>query len=1291
MPTNNNIPNQNNLFDIFKSQVDTISALDEVLIKAKINQKTGKRIAEASKVILDASKAIYDALMEVSKGNEGQFGAASKTFNAASVALNNVFVVLDKLGTMKFGSVLVARIRIHRLYRVTWELMKFMWRVGLVNPTVFTVGGLVIKSMSENITKLVDMTQELGRVKLLFLVRRSLKRLYKVLFGHYPRTPRKPGDIGIYDIYKRLSHARSLQTMVKGSLTIKLMAGVLRDLTKAVNILGISLPLIAMSWLSVKILDPVTRGLARIFRRMGRRRRAIIFGSFALNFMAGALLTFIGTMILVGLGAVLGAKYIGVAVLVVTGIVGLLILIGLARPLIKRGKRAIRDITLAVAMLAFTALGITLLGAFFVSNTAGFVQFGLYLVVLVGVFFALTFATKFIKKGAKNILMIVACVALLALIAIGMVLVGQLIDANMEAILTIGAALIALVLAVIAVGKLEKHIMKGMPAMVMLATIAGIMAGVMIGIAVAAAIGDPLEMLEVVGIMALIIVAVGAIALAAGTLIAGPQAVVFALGLVAVGMISGLCAAIAGVGILIAAAANAIKSTGYTDAQELAEVLNLPFAAIIRGDKDGESLFDILGDLPGVLTMLKLTAKVVMLSQVASSIGSIADVLQHIASLNMPDPLKGYDDKGNPKGWKQMTANDFAAASQNASVILGMCSAMFADEPTDFVLADGTKFTTQVVNTAALDNIGFMTKYKVRRLADIVGSVGQMADVLQHISSLNMPDPDKGYDENGKPKGWKQMTTEDFTMASQNAGSILTYFASLFADEKVPVQVLGKTIMVGAPNQMMAGLDNVSRSMRRKVTRLGEIVASVGGMAVTLQNVASLNVPDPDKGYDEHGKPKGWLPMGPEHFTAAGENVNKIATCLIEAVASPDLAHMLEEMDDDAAENFQAIMTPMNSIGAVVEMISKLGGGEYVSKWKDDPDNPGQRIPAAYESFTDLLKKSGTIRSNLIAALSIVIGAVSVFETDEYYEEMLDQAEDAIDDLVEVCDGARSPIETVMSIYTTYLKDTSMAEITKAYTGWGRLLEVVISDIALLDMHYDLSDMEDCADSIDEIVDVMKSPIKTLLKIYNDNVNTKIDGIESFYTAVITYPISALANFEPEEMMDVQKGALPVFKSIAASMSTVKIDDKQAKNYQTNVKETIELLKQVNRVDLNKLKTFDSTMKHIANLSKSIRGDFQGLAKAINEDLLDALKKLVDVLENPPSRPAEQGSSILATAAPTNNKAQQMDPKKMNQAKEAQAREDIKELTKKIDKLAGVLQSAMTTSKGNTAVRVTEK
>ena len=635
-------------------------------------------------------------------------------------------------------------------------------------------------------------------------------------------------------------------------------------------------------------------------------------------------------------------------------------------------------------------------------------------------------------------------------------------------------------------------------------------------------------------------------------------------------MISGLCTAIAGIGILIAAAANEIKSTGYDDAEELAEVLNLPFAAIIRGDKDGESIFSLLKDLPGPLTMLKLTAKVTMLSQVTSSIGRIANVLQHIASLNMPDPTKGYDNNGNPNGWKQMTANDFAAASQNASVILGMSAAMFGDEPRDFTLADGSKFRTEVVSTAALDNIGFMTKYKVRRLTDIVGSVGQMADVLQHISSLNMPDPDKGYDENGRPKGWKQMTAEDFTLASQNAGSILTYFASLFSDKKVPIQVLG-------------------------------------GMATTLQNMSLLVVPDPNAGYDEHGKPKGWLKMGEDSFIAATNNVQKIATTLIEAVASPRLSRMLEDMDSDVAENFNQIMGCMSGITGITDLITMLSGGEIPTEWGKDtnPESPtyGQRIPIGYTRMADILSPANVkkMQYNIRDMFAVVVGAVAPYNHGDREDELHD-AEDEIENIQKVVSGSCDCVTTLMTMYKDHL-----------------------------------------------------------------------------------------SNIEPEQFKAQYSAAASVMHDMISVLGGEDVEVRGARVLKENIKETNSLIQQVNKVDLNKLKTFDSTMKHISDLSKSIRGDFKGLAKAINEDLLDALKKLVDVLENPPSRPAEQGPSIVAAAAPANNKAQQMDPKKMNQAKEAQTREDIKELTRKIDKLTGVLQSAMTTSKGSTAVRVTEK
>lgn len=470
-----------------------------------------------------------------------------------------------------------------------------------------------------------------------------------------------------------------------------------------------------------------------------------------------------------------------------------------------------------------------------------------------------------------------------------------------------------------------------------------------------------------------------------------------------------------------------------------------------------------------------------------------------------------------------------------------------------------------------------------------------------------MPDPDKGYDENGRPKGWKQMTAEDFTLASQNAGSILTYFASLFSDKKVPVQVLGKTIMVGATNDMMSGLDNVSRSMRKKITRLGEIVASVGGMATTLQNMSLLVVPDPNAGYDEHGKPKGWLKMDESSFIAATNNVQKIATTLIEAVASPHLSQMLEDMDSDAAENFNQIMGCMSGITGITDLITMLSGGEVPTTWATDnnPDSPtyGQRIPVGYTRMADILSPANVkkMQSNIRDMFDIVVGAVAPYNHGDK-EDALHDAEDEIEDMQKVVSGSCDCVTTLMTMYKEHL-----------------------------------------------------------------------------------------SNIEPVQFRAQYSAAAEVMQNMVTMLGGEDVDVRGARVLKENIKETNSLIQQVNKVDLNKLKTFDSTMKHISELSKSIRGDFRGLAKAINEDLLDALKKLVDVLENPPSRPAEQSTSIVAAAAPTNNKAQQMDPKKMNQVKEAQAREDIKELTKKIDKLAGVLQSAMTTSKGSTAVRVTEK
>lgn len=1119
---NNTTPNSNNLFDIFKAQVESISALNDVIVKAKIDKKVGKRIDETTQVVLTATKSIYATLEEISKQNPSQLQQASKVMDSLFGSLEKVFDVIQALAAMKFGSVLVARVRIFRLRLVTAELMAFLFRVGLVNPAVFTSGETVLLAMNKGIGTIIDLIGRLKEIPFIFIAHRRIKKLYRILFGHYPHTPRKPGDVGLYDIYKRLSKGKVLQNMIKGSVAIKLMAGALKDITKALSLLGLALPLILASWLAVKILNPITKSLSRIFRRLGRHTKSIIKGSWVLMFMASSLSLFIASMVLVGITAVLGYKFIGVALLVLVAVVGMFVLLGTIRKFIKQGYKAIKYIVLAVALLGLVAITIALLGIFITTNWQGFLMFTLYMTVLIGVFLILALTTKVIQKGAKNILIITLCVTILALTATILALVGQYIEANWEAMLAMILLMGVLVGSIIAIGKLQKSILKALPAIIMISIFAGIMTAVMIGIATAAAIADPLEMLEIVGIMTLMILAIGGLAIAAGALLAGPQAIFFALGLAALTTIAGVCAAIAGIALLVASVAKTIDSTGYKDPKELAAVLNLPFAALIRGDENGESVFTILKDLPGVVTMAKLVAKIGMLAMIMGETGLIANVLQHIASLNMPDPEAGYDSKGNPLGWKQMQADDFAKASMNTSVILGMTAAMFGDEEKEFTLGDGSRFKVQVVDLESINKIGLLTALKVKRLSKIVGYVGSMADVLQHIASLNMPDPEKGYDENGKPLGWKQMQGPDFAAAASNAGTILSFFADLFADKPVTRKILGQTVTIGMTNEL-AGLENISRKMRKRVSRLGEIVGVVGNMATTLQNIASLTIPDE---IGEDGKVKTWKKMGDPEFATATSNAQLIITTLLSAVTSDEFTGQLEAMSKKSAKNFKTILEPMGQIGGMVDLVKAMSTGEYVKKWGDDPNNPGQRIPIEYGNFIELLDNKDQIQSNITSLFSIIIGSVAQFETDGNYKDMRIGAKKSIKDISSIITGIKDPIDTMIEIYNNGLASLDVEQMEKKYN------------------------------------------------IVSANIKKIIDDVSGATTK----------------------------KDVAVQI-------------EKNLKQTTALFKSIDKTSVDKLRSASDLMRNIASLARSIHGDFDGLARVINEQLLTTLEEFRDELK----------------------------------------------------------------------------
>lgn len=1345
MPASGNkIPNQNNLFDIFKSEVEALSALNEVIIKSKIDKNVAKNIQTAVDVLTDSTQAIFDAVTKMGEFNAAGAEKAMKAIDASGKAIVSIVSAMDTIIDIKRAKIRSAR-------RGVSKLAKFLFG----KPR----RGLTGKNMG-----LLSLLEEVGKDKYKNAITNGTKNLEAASKAIKPFNATLV-VLGISVIPLALSIV-SLKLMAKSVNILldilKKVASRKKSITEASNVMKLmtgalalfALAIVSIGAVVVMALPFVAAGVAAILGMVGLM---ILLGSMSKYIEEGArvsksmayTITLLGIaaaiMVLVGSLVESSWKQIGMVLLLVAGLTMMFIIIGAASKWIDKGGKELLYIAAVVGILSLVALALVFIGQYIDANWKFLGQILLLIGGLVLAFVIIGVFSKWIDKGGKEMLYIALVVGILSLVALALVFVGQYIDTNWDAILAVGLlmgvmigmilaigfaakqiekakqSMIWLILCVVVVGAMiallayianstdlgalaisatimigivglvgtlayvagtfKDKLKEGIPALLMITLVAGLAAGMMYILASAIEKAEPLELLEAAGIMLAIVGIVGLMCVVAAAQTVNP---LFWMGVAAVGTMTAIGFALAGLMKSLAAAKMEFDKSGLKSAEEAAKFLCLPVEAF-NMEIDGMSLFDHIDELPNIFSISGYAAKVAALNDIVGSVGNMAITLQKIASLNMPIE---WDDKGKPTQFVKMQGTDFRDAMVNAAGILGVASSMFAspeETQPEYVFADGTKAAVKGISMSGLDNIGFWTKYKVRRLADIVNSVGNMAMVLQRIASLNMPDPEKGYNLDGKPLGWKQMKGQDFADAATNAGTILTFFADLFADKPVTRTVGGITFNATATG--LAGLDNVSRSMRRKIERLNDIVTSVGNMAVTLQNVASLSIPDPALGYDDKGKPLGYIHMDSTHFQTASENVGLIATTLIGAVASPDLAKKLEDMDSDAAENFEKIMTPMNSIGAVVDMIARLGGGEYVKAWKDDPNNPGQRIPLEYGSFTELLKNDKTIQDNLVKALSIVIGAVSLFETNDTYEEMLDEAEDAIEDLEEVIEGVKSPIDSVLSIVTGPLKDLGddvLKESTRKIT-W--LLTGPVAVTNTLTTKYDLEKLEDSADIIENIIDTLENPIEIVIGLYNNQINGAGKAEVESYFEMLLSPVRILGDFDITKMMATQKGSLPIFERVVKTMGFVKVDDKSAKNYQTNVKETKGLIKQINDTNLDKLKTANNLMKHIAELSRSIRGDFDGLSEVINENLITAIEELKEQLEKinggisvsgssnatPLSAPISKPSGTQSVKEKQEDQRRQQDPFKS-------VSKDIQNLTSSISDLVSKLNKVMGTN-----------
>jgi hypothetical protein len=580
-------------------------------------------------------------------------------------------------------------------------------------------------------------------------------------------------------------------------------------------------------------------------------------------------------------------------------------------------------------------------------------------------------------------------------------------------------------------------------------------------------------------------------------------------------------------------------------------------------------------------------------------------------------------------------------------------------------------------------------------LTSMVGNIGKMADTLKQVASLNMP---VEWDKDGKPIKFVAMQQKDFIEASTNAATIIQFFAAVFDDEK---HKLPNGVVVGGA---MNGIKNISFGAAWKVRRLRKIVKHIGSMAETLQHIASLNIPTE---WDDKGKPIKFQQMTSKDFLNASLNAAGILMFFAALFKdNPTTLKVLGSTVRISPLNTKNLENISWSTRRKIKRLKKIVG--YVGEMADTIQKVSTlTVPNEIDPETGKIKtwrKMGAddfaaASTNVATIMTTLVGAISSEDLATQLDNMSRHAAKNFGRVMEGMGGITGIVELVKMLsggevvteYKTdenpnsptygqripakyqsineFIKDPRITENVKA------LFDVVIKSFA----PYNHGDLEDqLHDAEDEI----------------ETIQTVITGASESVTVIMSMYKEHLADVDPEAFKSKYSAATSVMADMVRMLGGNKVDVKGANVINKNIQDVNKLLVQVDKVNIDKLKTVDSLMKHISELSKSIHGNFEGLAKVISEDLLEALNKLTGALDgtNDSVRGAAKASTpgdVIATpsgSAGVNKGKEKQQPQRNNQPQVSPA--DIVAIKKSLSDIATKLNSVIN---GNNAVNVQER
>ena len=448
-----------------------------------------------------------------------------------------------------------------------------------------------------------------------------------------------------------------------------------------------------------------------------------------------------------------------------------------------------------------------------------------------------------------------------------------------------------------------------------------------------------------------------------------------------------------------------------------------------------------------------------------------------------------------------------------------------------------------------------------------------------------------------------------------------------------------------------------------KTVQLSGIVGCVGRMAKTLSKIASLKFPTE---FDKNGKGTKYHKMGANDFAEAASNGISIVsffTAMFDdrpttltvggksVTIRPISMSALNKITLSTRIKFGFLNGIVKSIGGMASTVASVASLKVPIAWDKDGN------PTEYEKIKDTDFTSAKERIVELATFftqAIADASVTVQNVKKKNLKRIKLALSAIEPVVGIVDTIKTLAEGTVPIY----KEVN-GQIEKDKDG---------------------------------------NPVVTGYRRLSDWLPTAKTEIERNITSIITSVLDPISRITSNDEMKKKLKAMKDFngdygesiQDIINTVSSINASEKGAETFKKNVASVESLITKINSADVSKLTRVRDMFKYISELSKSLNGNIDKLAKTINDNLVVTLKDLKEVLEEVnETLDVDKGVKITQPtvankATPSNNNKKITAPTKPTVDVDALARK-LDTVITQLNKLSGTI----TTSGPQRALKVT--